>query len=181
MITLEQSRVWDANADPIHDFEHILRMLALAKRLAKAEGADMDIVRAAALLHDATDAAPDNPDRRLTHYEDVAAFAKKVLGEEGWGEDRIEAVLHCTRAHRFRGTEKPRTLEAMIMVDADKLDVLGAIGVARTFGYAAIAGQPLTGKPSRNFLALSKKNRTSRTRHIMISLQAESPQRSRPH
>ena len=157
MPTIDQARQWYANADPIHDFEHILRVLALAERLAKAEGADVEIVRAAALLHDAADAAPDNVEGRLTHHEDAAAFAKKVLREEGWGEDRIEAVLHCIRAHRFRGTEKPRTLEAQIMFDADKLDVLGAIGVARTFGYAAIAGQPLTGKPSAKFLATLQK------------------------
>jgi uncharacterized protein len=157
MPTIDQARAWYANADPIHDFEHILRVLALAERLANAEGADLEIVRAAVLLHDAADAAPDNEAGRLTHHEDAASFAKKILREEGWGEDRIEAALHCIRAHRFRGGEVPRTLEAMIMFDADKLDVLGAIGVARTFGYAAIAGQPLTGKPSQKFLATLEK------------------------
>jgi len=157
MPTIDQARAWYADADPIHDFEHILRVLALAERLANAEGADLEIVRAAVLLHDAADAAPDNEAGRLTHHEDAASFAKKILREEGWGEDRIEAVLHCIRAHRFRGGEVPRTLEAHIMFDADKLDVLGAIGVARTFGYAAIAGQPLTGKPSQKFLATLEK------------------------
>jgi len=157
MPTIDQARTWYANADPVHDFEHILRVLNLAERLAQAEGADVEIVRAAALLHDAADAAPDNVEGRLTHHEDAAAFAKEVLQKEEWGEDRIEAVLHCIRAHRFRGTEKPRTLEAMIMFDADKLDVLGAIGIARTFGYAAIAGQPLTGTPSAKFLATFQK------------------------
>ena len=157
MPTIDQACAWYANADPIHDFEHILRVLALAERLANAEGADLEIVRAAVLLHDAADAAPDNEAVRLTHHEDAASFAKKILREEGWGEDRIEAALHCIRAHRFLGGEVPRTLEAMIMFDADKLDVVGAIGVARTFGYAAIAGQPLTGKPSQKFLATLEK------------------------
>ena len=58
MPTIDQARAWYADADPIHDFEHILRVLALAERLANAEGADLEIVRAAVLLHDAADAAP---------------------------------------------------------------------------------------------------------------------------
>lgn len=157
MIALDQARTWYVDADPVHDFKHIERVLALAERLAKAEGADLEIVRAAVFLHDAADAAPDNAEGRLTHHEDAALFAKEVLQKEGWGEDRIESVLHCIRAHRFRGSEKPRTLEAQIMFDADKLDVLGAIGVARSFAYAAIAGEPLTGMPSAQFLATLQK------------------------
>ena len=72
-------------------------------------------------------------------------------------EERIEAVQHCIRAHRFRGTEAPRTLEAKILFDCDKLDVLGAIGVARTVAYAALAGQPLTGEPSEKFKTTGEK------------------------
>ena len=143
MPTIDQARAWYANADPILDFEHILRVLALAERLARAEGADLEIVRAAALLHDAADAAPDNEAGRLTHHEDAAAFAKKILREEGWGEDRIEAVLHCIRAHRFRGTEKPRTLEAMIMFDG--LTTCWRGGVAHTllsYGATTADGEP---------------------------------------
>ena len=152
MPTIEQARAYYADADPVHDFEHILRVLALAERLGRAEGADLDILRAAVLLHDATGSTSGNHSR-ATHHHASAEFAREVLEAEGWAADRIEAVLHCIRAHRFRDkTEPPQTLEAKILFDCDKLDVLGAIGVARTFAYAALAGEPLTGEPSAKFL-----------------------------
>jgi uncharacterized protein len=61
-------------------------------------------------------------------------------------------VEHCIRAHRFRSSESPQTLEAKILFDADKLDVVGAFGVARTLGYAQQAGQPVFAEPSARFV-----------------------------
>jgi uncharacterized protein len=163
MPTIEQARQYYQAADPVHDFSHIQRVLALAERVGRAEGADLEIVRAAALLHDAAGATPGDERQgapqgaRATHHEASADFAREVLAGEGWPEERIEAVLHCIRAHRFRGTEAPRSLEAKILFDCDKLDVLGAIGAARTVAYAALAGQPLTGEPSEKFKATGEK------------------------
>ena len=163
MPTLEQARAYYVAADPVHDFQHIQRVLALAERVGREEGADLEILRAAVLLHDAAGAAPSTAapgaeaGSRATHHEASAEFAREVLQGEGWPEARIEAVLHCIRAHRFRGTEAPRSLEAKILFDCDKLDVLGAIGVARTMAYAALAGQPLTGEPSEKFKATGAK------------------------
>ncbi len=157
MPTLEQARRWYAATDPVHDFNHIRRVLALAERIARTEGADLEIVRAAVLLHDAADAAPDGQSDRPTHHLSSAEFAREVLAAEGWPPERVEAVAHCIRAHRFRGNEAPQTLEAKILFDADKLDVLGAIGAARAFAYAALAGQPLTGQPSDSFRANGQK------------------------
>jgi uncharacterized protein len=158
MPTIDQARQFYLAADPVHDFDHILRVLALAERVAREEGADLEIVRAAVLLHDASGAAPgDAAGQRARHHEVSADFAREVLAGEGWPDERIEAVQHCIRAHRFRGTEAPRTLEAKILFDCDKLDVLGAIGVARTVAYAALAGQPLTGEPSEKFKATGEK------------------------
>ncbi len=151
MPTLEQARQWYTVADPVHDFDHVQRVYRLARRIGQAEGADMQILLAAVLLHDAADAAPDAHSGRPTHHLASAEFARRVLAEEGWPQDRIEAVAHCIRAHRFRGTEKPQTLEARILFDCDKLDVTGAIGVLRTIAYAALAGQPLVGEPSERF------------------------------
>ncbi|MGH2523324.1 MAG: HD domain-containing protein, partial [Anaerolineales bacterium] len=158
MPTLEQARAYYTAADPVHDFNHILRVLALAERIGQAESADMGILRAAVLLHDAAGAAPgpepgngNGHAGRATHQHTSAELARKLLKGEGWPEERIEAVLHCIRAHRFRGDEPPQSLEAKILFDCDKLDVLGAIGVARTVAYAALAGQPLTGELSEKF------------------------------
>jgi len=158
MPTLEQARQFYVDADPVHDFDHIQRVLALAERIARAEGADIEIVRAAVLLHDASGATPGaESGARAKHHEASAEFAGALLAAEGWPAERIEAVLHCIRAHRFRGSETPRTLEAQILFDCDKLDVLGAIGVARTVAYAALAGQPLTGEPSELFKTTGQK------------------------
>lgn len=155
MPTIEQARAWYTDADPVHDFDHVLRVYRMAERIAEAEGADLTIVRAAALLHDAEGATPGH-ESRVDHHHASAEFAAQVLASEGWGAEKIAAVQHCIRAHRYRGTEAPQTLEAKILFDADKLDVLGAIGVARVIGYASLAGEPFYEQPSKQFLETGK-------------------------
>ncbi len=145
--------------DPVHDYDHVMRVYHMAEQIGQIEGADLDIVRAAALLHDAVGSAPgvDTNEQRHNHHGSSAEFAAHILHLEGWPEDRVQAVQHCIRAHRFRfTTERPDTLEAKVLYDADKLDVLGALGVARTIAYAAIAGQPFYSKPSQQFLDTGK-------------------------
>ncbi|PKN83369.1 MAG: HD domain-containing protein [Chloroflexi bacterium HGW-Chloroflexi-8] len=153
MPTLEQARQLYPDQDPVHGWDHILRVYHMAERLAIAEGADLEIVHAAALLHDSKGSDP-NSGERLSHHEASAIFAATVLKEEGWEEERIVAVQQCIRGHRYRGGQEnqPQTIEAMVIFDADKLDVLGAIGVARTIGYAVQDGQPIYAEPSRQFL-----------------------------
>ena len=160
MPSIEQARAYYAEADPVHGFDHILRVLRLAERIGQSEGADLKILRAAALLHDASGSAPGGVGSggRADHHRASAVFAAEVLAAEGWPEERIAAVQHCIRAHRFRGDgERPQTLEARILFDCDKLDVLGAIGAARTVAYAALDGQPLTGEVSEQFKASGQK------------------------
>jgi uncharacterized protein len=159
MPTLEQARAWMPVGDPVHDYDHVMRVYRMAERIARAEGADLEIVRAAALLHDAVGSAPGvkTEEERHNHHGSSAEFAAAVLQQEGWPEERIRAVQHCIRAHRFRFTsDRPDTLEARVLYDADKLDVLGALGVARTIAYAALAGQPFYTPPSQQFLTTGK-------------------------
>lgn len=151
MPSLDEARTWYPQEDPVHGFDHVLRVLRMAERLAERLGADLEIVRAACLLHDAAGAVPGPEAARATHEAESARFAEAILAGEGWPPDRIAAVTHCIRAHRFRGVETPSTLEAQIVFDADKLDVLGAFGVARTIGYALQAGQPVFAEPSQQF------------------------------
>ena len=143
MPSIEQAHSWYLDGDPVHDFDHVMRVYRIAEKLALAEGADLEIIRAAALLHDSVGSAPGNPgEARAEHHILSAIFARQVLTEEGWAEERIQAVEHCIRAHRFRNKgEKPQTIEAQVLFDADKLDVLGAIGAARTIAYAALDKQ----------------------------------------
>lgn len=152
MPDIETARGWYSAADPIHDFDHILRVYRLAERIARAEGADLEIVRAAALLHDAEGSDPADRAARASHQHASAHFAAEVLQAEGWSATRIAAVQHCIRAHRFRDTtEPPQTLEARILFDADKLDAIGAIGAARVIGFSARAPQSFYTPPSQQF------------------------------
>jgi len=152
MLTLEQARDWYRDTDAVHDFSHIERVYRMAERLASAEGADLEVVRAAALLHDADGTTPGS-DVRREHHLRSAEFAGRILSEEGWPEERIRAVQHCIRAHRYRDdSEPPATIEAKCLFDADKLDVLGAIGAVRVVVYAALAGTPFYSEPSSSFL-----------------------------
>ena len=159
MLTPERARRWYPD-DPVHGFEHVLRVVRLAERLAQAEGADLEIVRVAALLHDAqdTEGEPERTGerrgaRRSDHHERSAELAGAVLRADGWPRERIKAVQHCIRAHRFRDdTTIPQTLEARVLFDADKLDAIGATGAARAIGYALAAGQPFYARPSARFL-----------------------------
>lgn len=158
-VSITEAREWYQDSDPVHDFGHVLRVYQIAEHLALAEGADLDIVKAAALLHDARGSAPGGEgDARAEHHIASAEFAREILKQKGWPEDKIMAVQHCILAHRFRGDENaPETIEAQVLFDADKLDVLGAIGAARTIAYAALDGQPSYAEPSEQFIRTGEK------------------------
>jgi uncharacterized protein len=153
MPSIQQARSWYPSNDPVHGFDHVLRVYRLVERLAQTEDADLEIVRAAALLHDVEGDQILGEGVRGAHQILSAEFAAQVLSAEGWDLIRIAAVQHCIRAHRFRDDrENPRTLEAQVLFDADKLDAIGAIGVARVIAYAVTAGQPIYAQPSEQFL-----------------------------
>jgi len=139
MITLELARtLYPAEADSAHDFDHVWRVVRLAEHLAQREGADVDIVRAAALLHDI-----GLDQGRAGHETSAAQRAKDILREHGYAEAALDAIAHAIEAHRFRSGPTPRTLEAQVLFDADKLDSIGAIGVARAFAFSGHRGQKL--------------------------------------
>jgi uncharacterized protein len=155
LLTVEEARALYAVGgggalDAAHDFDHVLRVAALAEQIARAEGADVDIVRLAALLHDLP-AAPggDLPgapggDGRTSHHLAAAERARGLLAARGLQPERIEAVVHCIQAHRYRDRSvQPQTLEARCLYDADKLDAMGAIGVARACAFAGAHGSRL--------------------------------------
>jgi uncharacterized protein len=153
MLTPQMALSWYPD-DPVHGYDHVLRVYALAGRLAREEGADLEIVQAAVLLHDAEPPGElqAQEDKRLQHHQAAAQFAGQILLAQGWPEARIAAVQHAIRSHRFRDdSEQPTSLEAMILFDADKLDAIGAIGVARAVAYAAMHGQPAYAEPSELF------------------------------
>jgi uncharacterized protein len=139
VITVAEARRYYEGADTVHDFDHVLRVLALAERIGQAEGADIEVVRAAALLHDVGRMQAEEIGR--DHAAFAADRARKILA--GQPAERIEAVTHAIAAHRFRTGPRPATLEAQVLFDADKLDAIGAVGVARAFAYGGAHGQRL--------------------------------------
>lgn len=150
MPTIDQAKLWYQTSNAVHDFDHVLRVYHMAVRLAEEEGADVEIVQAAVLLHDAQSAS-GNPEERLAHHEAAAQFAGEVLAAEGWPTERIQAVQDCILTHRFRTGDAPQSIEAKVLFDADKLDAIGAVGVARALAYAVLDDQPIYAEPSETF------------------------------
>ena len=138
MISIDDARDLYNGAEAAHAFDHVLRVLALAERIAEAEGADLHIVRTATLLHDIARLEPD-------HHLRGAERARTLLADQP--ADQIDAVCHAIEAHRFRKGPSPATLEAACLHDADKLDAIGAIGVARAVAYSASHGHRLWSQP----------------------------------
>ncbi len=120
-----------------HDMEHVMRVYKLCMRLAENEKVDLDVLKAAALLHDIARVKEDKDKTgKVDHAVLGAEMAERILKELNFPKEKIGKVKHCILAHRFRSEIKPKTKEAKILFDADKLDVLGAIGIARAFMIA---------------------------------------------
>jgi uncharacterized protein len=121
-----------------HDIEHIERVYSLCLHLAKYESnVDLETLKTAALLHDiARFKEFQDKTGTIEHAALGAEMAEDVLEKLGYSKEKIEQVKHCIIVHRYRRDRKPMTMEAMILFDADKLDALGAVGVARAFMMA---------------------------------------------
>lgn len=131
-----------AAGDAAHDFEHTRRVVASARALALAEGADLAVVLPAAWLHDCVTVPKDSPQRALASRL-AAEAAAAFLHAEGYPADLVPAVAHAIAAHSFSAGIAPTTLEARVVRDADRLDALGAVGVARCLMLGATMGRPL--------------------------------------
>jgi len=139
----EQARCHFSQARGSHDWDHTLRVHRLCRYIGVAEGADLLVTEAAAYLHDIGRACQDRTDGRLCHAEKGAAMAREMLAGTPLNADRRENIIHCIAAHRFRRGCAPQTLEAKVLFDADKLDAIGAVGVARAFLFAGELGARL--------------------------------------
>lgn len=137
----ETARRAARTAEPVHDFGHVRRVAANARAIAEAEGADVDIVLPAALLHELFSFPKDHPDSPRSGIL-CAERAADVLRGEIYPETRIEAIAYCIRVHPFSLGVVSQTLEAKVLQDADRLDALGAIGIARCFAVGAVLGRP---------------------------------------
>ena len=125
-----------------HAFDHTERVYNLALKIGKKEKADLDVVRAAALLHDIARLKEDNKEIKC-HAEHGAEMAEKILKEMKFPEDKIKQVVYAIKIHRHSKGIKAETKEAKILQDADRLDALGAITIGRMFSTGGELNMPL--------------------------------------
>jgi len=142
----EEARAFFRSARGSHDWDHTERVYRLCLRIGRKEKADLGVLKLAALLHDIGRDAEDRSNGRVCHGRSGAALARETLERHGLDEATVRAVVHCIRTHRFRKRAVPRTLEARILFDADKLDSIGAVGVGRAFQFAGEIGARLHDK-----------------------------------
>ena len=130
-------------SDSAHDKEHVYRVLYNAMMIAKTEeNVNYDVLIAACLLHD-VGRKEQFADPSLCHAEVGAEKAYRFLSKHDYPDGFKEHVKQCILTHRFRKNRLPETVEARILFDADKLDVVGAMGIARTLLYNGAMAEPL--------------------------------------
>ncbi|MBW1667703.1 MAG: HD domain-containing protein [Deltaproteobacteria bacterium] len=132
-----------SEASGSHSLEHTYRVYNLCMHIGKVEGADLEVLAIAAYLHDIARPYEDESKGTICHGEKGAEIASALLESFPISEEKKANILHCIRAHRFRGKTPPQTLEAKVLFDADKLDAIGAIGIARAFLFAGEVGAKL--------------------------------------
>jgi uncharacterized protein len=123
--------------EPAHDFQHIMRVYKNAKLIGQLEGANMEILLLAVLLHDLV-VYPKGSARSSRSSEDSADLAENILQSYGYSKDKINRISYCIRMHSYSKRLVPASLEGRILQDADRLDALGAIGIARTFSVGGL-------------------------------------------
>jgi uncharacterized protein len=135
----------ELSKDTSHTTEHIIRVYNIAMIIAKTEeDVDLNILKTAILLHDIARLKEDIDNTGETDHSILGAkMAEKILTDLKYPKDEIRKIKHCISTHRFRGNNKPKSIEAKILFDADKIDLLGAIGIARMFMIAGKYNQKL--------------------------------------
>ena len=124
------------NAPSSHDWLHVLRVLKMCMTIGEKEGADLRVLKLASLLHDIARQEEDESHGQVCHAKKGAELAEEILRKHGLDKETIRQVTHCILAHRFRNRKLAATKEAKVLFDADNLDAIGAIGIARSFAFA---------------------------------------------
>lgn len=132
----------EAPADAAHDSSHVLRVLNSAWDIAQTEGGDLEIIVAATLLHDAKNLPKGHPKAKSSSSLS-AEFAVALLRDAGFPEDKLPVVYDAIVCHSFSKGLVPSSLEGKVLQDADRLDALGAIGIARLFACTGERGGQL--------------------------------------
>ena len=127
--------------DSAHDFEHIMRVYKNAEKICKKEDANKKLVLSATLLHDIV-SYPKSDKRSKNSSIESAKKSEKILEKYDYSQDEIKIISDAIRDHSFSQNKKPSTLEGQILQDADRLDAIGAIGIARVFATGGSLKRP---------------------------------------
>lgn len=128
-------------SDKSHDLAHFRRVWDTARQITSKD-CDLLVILAGAYLHDIVSYPKNHPSRSRSSHES-ALMAQKILIEIGFPNDKVAAVMHAIEAHSYSANIKPESIEAKVLQDADRMEALGAIGLARTFYTAGLLGSKL--------------------------------------
>lgn len=125
-----------------HSFNHTQRVYNLCLHLAENEEIDLDVLKTSALMHDIARKKQDDCEGKICHAEEGVKIAEEILKEMNFPDDKLEKVKHCIEVHRHSKKLNAEIKEAEILQDADRLDALGAITIARVFDVGGKLKRP---------------------------------------
>ncbi|MBN2060606.1 MAG: HD domain-containing protein [Deltaproteobacteria bacterium] len=131
------------NSRGSHGWDHTIRVYNMCVHIGHIEKADLEVLKIAAYLHDIGRQIQDESSGNICHAQAGAELSLKILEHYPVTNDQKSNIIHSIRSHRFRGDCRPETLEAKVLFDSDKLDSIGAVGIARAFQFAGEIGAKL--------------------------------------
>jgi uncharacterized protein len=140
---IKYSRESFSNCNGSHGWGHTLRVYNLSLHIGKIEKADLKVLQIATYLHDVGRRIQDESRGTICHAKKGAEIASEILKTFPISEDQKSNIIHSILSHRFRGKNRPETIEAKVLFDSDKLDAVGAIGIGRAFQFAGEVGARL--------------------------------------
>jgi uncharacterized protein len=151
-----------------HNLDHVFRVYNLCLLISKFEkNVDLGVLIPSALLHDIARVEESNDKTgEIDHAVLGSKIAEDILRKLEYEDDKIEKIKHCIQTHRFRTGNEPKTIEAKILFDSDKLDVIGASGIARTFMLAGQFGQRLNIHESLNAYLINNTVQNGRLKDV---------------
>lgn len=139
--SLKQEIQLKMSNDSAHDFDHIMRVYKNAQKICKKEKTDEKLVLSAVLLHDVISYPKSDKRSKLSSFKSSEA-SKQILKNYDFTEGEIQIISDAIRDHSFSQNKTPKTIEGKILQDADRLDAIGAIGIARVFAVAGSEKRP---------------------------------------
>ena len=132
----EEAKKFFIDARPSHDWGHVERVENMCMSIGVIEKCNLYILSIAAYLHDIARHEEDISKGKICHAEKGAVMAREILSRYNIEQFYIDKVAHCIETHRFRNYKEPKTIEAKVLFDSDKLDSIGAVGIGRAFYFA---------------------------------------------